>query len=216
MFFYRGVKAVASEDYSFAVNMYRVSASWAYKAAQYNLGVMYFRGDGVAVDKPLGMAWLALAAERGDREYVQAREAAYADMSAEEFAHANELWRELRKTYGDDSALKRARNRWQQVKTAATGSHLGEGTGPVLIGGRADLGRNTEVMGSASDNTRSGWGIVGVGAVDGSIAYRQMRESTNPYDVKFKQAPAGSVVVEDIIPSGETGPDARTRPTRFY
>ena len=195
-FFYNGVEAESKGDPKLAAGMFRVSASWAYKPAQYNLGVMYFKGDGVAQDKALGMAWLALAAERSeDGAYAAARDAAYADMTTDEFARANVLWREMRKTYGDASALKRARNRWLQSRAAKTGSHVGGGTGPLAVGGRAGQPtRNTAQTASFS--------ITGAGAVDASIAYRQLLESDDPYNVKFKER-KGTVTVEDAIPIGD-------------
>ena len=42
-FYFDAVRAIAGKDYSFAINMYEVSASWAYKPAQYNLGVIYLK-----------------------------------------------------------------------------------------------------------------------------------------------------------------------------
>ncbi len=67
-----------------------------------------------------------MAAERDDKAYAAARDTAYTKMSGEEFERANVLWRDLRETYGDDTALKRAKTRWLQMRRAATGSHLGE------------------------------------------------------------------------------------------
>jgi hypothetical protein len=58
------------------------------------------------------------------------------------------------------------------------------------------------------------FGITGPGAVDGSIAFRQLRESDNPYDAKFKQQPVGTVTVEDVIPIGD-GVQRHERETRF-
>lgn len=206
-FFYKAARAASREEYKFAIDMYRVSASWAFKPAQYNLGVMYFNGEGVAVDRALGMAWLALAAERDDKDYASARDIAYTKMSSEEFARANELWRDLRKTYGDQVALTRAKNRWLQVRRAATGSHLGAGMGPLLVGGRNTIGRNTF----------SAFDVTGAGAIDGSIAYRRSREADNPYDDKLKQ-PTGTVTVQDVIPGGD---DVKSvppggKPSHFY
>ena len=37
MFFYKAANAANKENYAFAAQMYRLSASWAYKPAQYNL-----------------------------------------------------------------------------------------------------------------------------------------------------------------------------------
>lgn len=225
MFFGKGVTAVNKKDYKFAVQMYQTSATWAYKPAQYNLGVIYFTGEGnVAADHALGMAWLALAAERGDPDYVAARDSAYTRMSDEEFERANVLWREMKKTYGDEVALKRAEKRWRQVRNEATGSHLGAGTGPVAVGGRDKTGMNvvndprSPTTSVANTSTQSAFGITGAGAVDGSIAYRQLRESDNPYDAKFTQ-PSGDVKVLDIIPIGESvkrKPESGREPPHFY
>jgi hypothetical protein len=195
-FFYRAVEAEKRGDTGFAADMFRVAASWAYKPAQYNLGIMYFKGEGVAQDKALGMAWLALAAERSeDHAYAAARAVAYAEMSADEFARANVLWREMRRTYGDATALRRAQNRWLQTRAEMTGSRVGGGTGPLAVGGRTGVSNPRTKMVTAFD-------IQGAGTADGTLAYRQLRESDNPYDVKFKE-PSGTVTVEDVIPIGD-------------
>jgi hypothetical protein len=154
------------------------------------------------------MAWFALAAERGDADYVQARELLYADLGKDEFAHANEIWRELKTTYGDDTALARAKMRWAHVRAEMTGSPVGSpgnlkvgsasgGVHPVRVG---PTGRS-EVNGFAT----AAFGVLGGSSEDGSIAYRQLRESDNPYDPKFEWRtspnPEGTVTVDPIVPS---------------
>jgi hypothetical protein len=124
-FFLRGARAFRTKDYQFTIQMYEVAASWAYKPAEYNLGVMYARGQGIPADLPRGMAWMALAAERNEKHYIDAREAVYAEMTKEQFDQANVIWRELKKTYGDEVALRRAKARWAEVRARATGSHVG-------------------------------------------------------------------------------------------
>ena len=205
-FFSEGVTAVRKNDYKYAIDRYEAAASWAYKPAQYNLGVIYFTGaGGIPENHALGLAWLALAAERGDKTYVAARDTAYTKTTDQEFAHANELWRDMKKTYGDKVALKRAETRWRQVRNSATGSHLGAGMGHLSVGGRDRSGVNVvnnpknPTSTVANTATQSAAGITGADAVDGSVAYRQMRESDNPYDVKFKEA-TGEVKVLDVIP----------------
>ena len=96
-YFLRGAEAYRKADFKFAIQMYQVAASWAYKPAEYNLGVMYARGQGTDVDLPRAMAWMALAAERNDKHYIDARETVYASLSQEQFAQANEIWRELKR-----------------------------------------------------------------------------------------------------------------------
>src|SRR4051812_29782948 len=44
-YFKLGASAFQHKDYAHAVKMYEVAASWAYKPAQFNLGVMYARGQ---------------------------------------------------------------------------------------------------------------------------------------------------------------------------
>jgi len=220
-FFARGVKAVRKNDYEFAIDMYQVAASWGYKPAEYNLGVIYFKGEGgVPVDHPRGMAWFALAAERGDEDYVNARETAFAAMTAEEFARANVIYRELKTRYGDDVALDRAKQRWLQVRNEATGSHIGGATGPVLVGGRNMSGGNvvsnpndpTAAVANSITNTAAG--ITGAGAADGTLVYRALRETDNPYDPKLY---SGSVKVEPIVPYGGDAPASNdpVPPLRF-
>lgn len=201
-FFYRAVDAMKHQQYKFAIDMYETSASWAYKPAQYNLAVMYLNGEGVAIDKSRAMAWAALAAERGDQEYIDAREVIYAELSKDEFAKANEIWRDLKKTYADDVALERAKTRWAQVKAGITGSRVGS-VGNLKVGA---IGTNTKLIrmrpnakSETDGNAVSGASLLAGGSIDGTTAYKQLRESANPYDPKFKQ-PIGTATVEPIVP----------------
>ncbi len=201
-YFYRAVDAVKRKQYRFAVDMYRASASWAYKAAQYNLAVMYANGEGVPADRPLAMAWAALAAERNDTDYVRARELIYAQLSADEFTKANEIWRDLKKTYGDAVALERAKMRWAQVKANMTGSRVGAiGNLKVGSGGKNVKPVNIGASGRSEldGNSFSAFGILTGGSIDGATAYQQLRESNNPYDPKFKQD-SGTATIEPIVP----------------
>ena len=206
-YFLLGADAFRRGNFAFAIQMYQVSASWAYKPSEYNLGVMYARGQGIAQDLPRALAWMALASERNEKHYVDAREAVYAEMSKEQFEQANVVWRELKPTYGDDVALRRAKARWAEVRASMTGSRVGSagnlqvGTpdpGSVnpslfLMRGRAvpeahpglspqnvkGDGVGARSAGSTSAEVLGGQGTPGV------VAYRQLRESDNPYDPKF-------------------------------
>ena len=216
VFFLRAASAVVAKDYPFAVDMYKVAASWAYKPAEYNLAVMYFRGEGVPVDRPLAMAWIALAAERGDQDYIDARELIYSQLSAAEFAQANEIWRDLKKSYGDEVALKRAKARWLEVRNNVTGSHVGS-IGHLLVGNGDNSGHlgnlSPDMSSTASPFSDTPFGMTGSSTVDGSIAYRQLHASDNPYDPKFEVRP-GTATVEPIIPLHDldTGDQDDSRP----
>ncbi|QDE40946.1 hypothetical protein FIV34_17865 [Luteibacter pinisoli] len=91
------------------------AAAWASKPAQYALGVMYFNGDHAEKNRPLGLAWLALAAERHSPDYEPAFVDAYGKVSPQELAQANAYWQDLKKTYGDDVAATRAKNRFDRA-----------------------------------------------------------------------------------------------------
>jgi len=133
-FFTLGAQAFRKGDYRHAIDMYKVAASWAYKPAEYNLAVMYFKGQDVPVDRPLGAAWMILAAERGDSRYVQARDMMVTLLDKSEFMQTDEYWGELKKSYGDAVALRRARAQWAWVKTHQTGTRVGGATGELAVG----------------------------------------------------------------------------------
>ena len=202
-YFLLAVHAFRKDDFKFAIQMYEVAAAWAFKPAEYNLAIMYSRGQGIPVDLPRGMAWMALAAERDEKRYVDAREAVYAEMTPEQFEQANGIWRELKKTYGDEVALRRAKARWAQVKSSMTGSRVGSvgnlsvGT-PNPNGGDPSSAKRTIVPPGVTyvRSTASSAAEVTMGTgVDGSIAYHQLRESDNPYDPKFQTSALGRATV---------------------
>lgn len=208
-YFMSAVAALNKNQYKFAVDMYKTSASWAYKPAQYNLAVMYAKGEGIAADRPLALAWATLAAERGEKPYVNARELIKSQLTAAEIAKAQDLLADLSKTYADDVALRRAKGRWAQVKAAMTGSHVGA-VGNLQVGGagqHAPPRTSSETTGSTLDgNTSSAFGILRGGSTAGSIAYGQFRASDNPYDEKFERHEGGTATVEPIVPLPEQKP----------
>jgi hypothetical protein len=180
--------------------MYEVAAAWAYKPAEYNLAIMYARGQGIPIDLPRGMAWMALAAERNEKRYVDAREVIFAELTKEQFEQANGIWRELKKTYGDEVALRRAKTRWAQVKASMTGSRVGS-VGNLSVGmPNANMGdpsnqKNQKAGHDVHTSAGTAGEITGGNGVDGSIAYRQLRESDNPYDPKFRPGAIGTATV---------------------
>ena len=210
-FFFEGVRAIMNGDYRHAVEMYKIAASWAYKKAEYNLGVIFANGEGgVHQDLPQALAWMMLAAEREDgsnehKTYLAARERIKKACDPSEIAKAEELVTFLNSTYGDEHALPRAKARWHNVLTSATGSHVG------FIGGNLQIGGLSPTPNSNPASSKGGSGKYGTGGnvvsaasltgghgVDGSIAYRELRETDNPYDPKFD---TGTVTVEEPIPA---------------
>jgi TPR repeat protein len=112
-YFQKGLDAYRKHQGAAAIDAWQTSASWAMKDAQYNLGLAYFKGDGVAADRPRGLAWLALAAERKNATMQASLAAAWDSASDAEHQQANAIWRELKKQYGDDVALPKAKKRFE-------------------------------------------------------------------------------------------------------
>lgn len=228
-FFAYGVQAVRKGDYRHAIDMYKVAASWAYKPAEYNLGVMYFKGQGVPADRARGAAWMILAAERGDSLYVKARDLMVTALTRTEFQHTDRIWNQLKPTYGDAVALRRARARWAQVKADTTGSRVGAAASEYLmVGGSASEaaprthGSNPSTGAIGAPPAHTGWDVFkGAAVTDGSVAYQQFQQSSNPYDPVFLRDHAGSVTVEPLQPvkpekvkKNNKGTDGSAQPMR--
>ncbi|MBU6416812.1 MAG: SEL1-like repeat protein [Xanthomonadaceae bacterium] len=205
-YFNLGVQAFKKGDYRHAIDMYKVAASWAYKPAEYNLAIMYFKGQGVPVDRARGAAWMVLAAERGDPLYIKARDLMITALTKAAFARTDEIWNQLKPTYGDAVALRRAKARWAQVKAATTGSRVGAAASEYLMVGGTPVapsthGSNPSTGAIGAPPAVTGWGVFkGALVTDGSVAYRQFQQSDNPYDPVFLKGRSGTVTVEGLTP----------------
>lgn len=104
-----------SGQYQAARQMLELAAGWGNKAAQRALGVAYFNGDGLLLDRPLGLAWLALAAERKEPAAAMLYNSALARASADERRTAVRILARLRGRYADDVAALRADRRFQRT-----------------------------------------------------------------------------------------------------
>lgn len=103
--------------YMAMLQMLEESASWANKDSQYVLGLTYFNGDvpGIPQNRPLGLAWLALAAERKTPQYALTYAAARARATPDEIQDASGLWQRMRMKYGDSVAAPRAVRRFNHA-----------------------------------------------------------------------------------------------------
>ena len=228
-YFGLGVQAIREGDYRHAVDMYKVAASWAYKTAEYNLGIMYFKGQGVPVDRPRGTAWMILAAEGGNTFFVKARDLMVTALTKPEFQQTDEIWNQLKPTYSDAVALQRAKARWAQTRASATGTRVGAtGSEYLMVGNAGSAVRSTMVASSDTKNalptlrgtvgtppTATGWGVFNSGSIeDGSVSYQQFQQSDNPYDPIFVKNKTGNVMVEPLQPvkTGEEGAPKSSAP----
>ncbi|MBB5360756.1 hypothetical protein HDE76_004004 [Rhodanobacter sp. ANJX3] len=90
------------------------AAYWASKDAQFALGLMYFNGDmqGIPANRPLALAWLALAAERNDFDHQRSYAIARAKSSEQDIQASDALLKKMQSTYGDKVAGLRAMRRF--------------------------------------------------------------------------------------------------------
>ena len=77
-----------------AVKWYRLAAEQGYARAQYNLGISYYNGEGVAEDNVQAYKWLHIASKRGIKGAAKDREDTAEVMTSGEIAEAQKLARE--------------------------------------------------------------------------------------------------------------------------
>ena len=131
-YFQKGLDYYKKQQIPAAIQAWETAAGWAMKDAQYNLGLLYYKGDGVPQDRPRGLAWLALAAERKNPALQSSLAAAWDEASEAEHNGANAIWRDLRKQYGDEVALPRARKRFETELGQMSGSRAGSGNARIV------------------------------------------------------------------------------------
>lgn len=162
------------------------AAHWASKPAQYILGLMYFNGDEGPANRPLGVAWLALAAERHDPHFEGAFIRAYRESTPAERAQADVYWRDLRKDNGDLVAGTRAHRRYLAAMRDITAvsifggsifidgitppvgdpaGNFGDGTVTSRAGGQPGFSVERKIAKAGDDYFRNMVGTVTVGAV---------------------------------------------------
>lgn len=167
------------QRYGYAQKFFTTAASWASKPAQYVLGIMALAGDHQPVNRPLALAWLALAAERPQSDFESAYKSAYASATAAERQAAERLLATMRPTYGDATAAVRAEKRYAQGMAEL--SRLNSGGSNYCMEGVTSLAQSsmtpdpsqcapTQVVANAIDkaavNVFDGWtGHVTVGVL---------------------------------------------------
>lgn len=202
-FYIQGMNAYQQGDLTHALNRLKLSAYWAYAPAAYNLGVMYFQGEGgIPMNRPLGTAWMFIAAEQGNAQYIAARHMLVTKLSYSERTQALQDYRRLEQKYGDNVAMHRAKGQWALVKSQQTGSRVGHGVGESQVGIFDPHDRSALY----SMMNTPGSGLTQQGSVEGAMAYRQFQQSDDPYSPIFLKQRSGAVDVGPLqqIPSKDS------------
>jgi len=111
-FYCLGTQTYGLGRYDSSQRFFKNAASWASKPAQYVLGVMALNGDHQPVNRPLALAWFALAAERPNSRFQEAHDTAWKNATDSERKAAEQLLVGMRPIYGDATAAPRAQQRY--------------------------------------------------------------------------------------------------------
>ena len=96
-----GVDAYNNGDYETALKEWKELAEKGNVAAQKDLGFMYSKGQGVALDYAQAFAWYTVAVSQGNEAARRSREIISEEMSQDKIARGKELAKQLYKdVYG--------------------------------------------------------------------------------------------------------------------
>lgn len=121
-----GLDAYRAGHYFSAMSKFRNAARWADKLAQFNLGVMYLKGQGADPEPARAWAWFELAAERGYPHMVEIADQVWASLDESGQARARRIYEEeLLQRYGDAVAVPKTASYLRREQRRATGSRVG-------------------------------------------------------------------------------------------
>jgi TPR repeat protein len=86
-----GMAAYNRGDYVPAIGLFRPLAEQGNPSAQSVLGVMYWKGQGVAKSSARAFMWFSLAAARGDRKAKVELQAISKEISAQDLSRAHDM-----------------------------------------------------------------------------------------------------------------------------
>jgi hypothetical protein len=120
-----GLHAFANKAYGEAHEYFRRAASYADKASMAMLAEMYWKGLGVPQDRPIGYAWMDLAAERLYPNFTILRERYWSELDTGEQDDAIRRGQALLAEFGDDAARPRMERVLRRESRQVTGSRTG-------------------------------------------------------------------------------------------
>jgi len=94
------LKIYDSKNYTEAFSMFESLAKIGEPSAQHSLWVMYSNGEGVKKDFYQGFAWLAVAADSGDEDFIKEREDVLAQLTDKQRKKAEKEAKEKIALYG--------------------------------------------------------------------------------------------------------------------
>jgi hypothetical protein len=136
-----GMKKWHAGRYRAALEDLKDAAGWASKNAQYTLGMIYFNGHHVPVNRALGLAWLMLSAERKHpHRFKVVLVSAYLAATPAQRDEAKALFQRMRPRYSDAFAAKRAERRYTRAMRRSVRSWSGTAGTRLCIFGLTTMG----------------------------------------------------------------------------
>jgi hypothetical protein len=120
-----GLHAFHIKKYDEACEYFRRAATYADKASMAMLAEMYWKGLGVARDRPIAYAWMDLAAERLYPNFTILRERYWSELDKAEQDDAVERGQALLAEFGDDAAKPRMEKVLRKESRHITGGRTG-------------------------------------------------------------------------------------------
>jgi hypothetical protein len=130
---FEGLEALEAGDRKIAFRHFVRAARYGDKMSQAMVAEMHWLGIGTRADRPLGYAWMDLAAERLYEPLLVKREIYWRSLSAAAQARALEVGRAVYDEYGDDVALPRLKQLLDRGRRSMTGSRVGSQVGTQTI-----------------------------------------------------------------------------------
>ncbi len=98
--FEAGLTAYRANDFGTAYQAFHQAAIHGDETAQFNIGVMYYRGHGVAKDLVKAYSWIELSIQRGNLANIRALSALTVKLSPSQIQAAHELSADLAREHG--------------------------------------------------------------------------------------------------------------------
>ena len=120
-----GMENYAKGHYKEAFHYFQLAAYYADKPSQGMVAEMYWKGQGVDVDRAEAYAWMDLAAERYYKDLIIERERYLNELTPAEQELSIEKGQSVYKKYGDAVAQRRLKNVLERKRRFITGSRTG-------------------------------------------------------------------------------------------
>lgn len=128
-----GLHHFTNGRYAVALSAFQRAAEYGDKPAQAMIAEMYWTGTGVKADRPIGYAWMDLAAERLYANFLILREKYWEQLTPAEREEALRRGAGLLAKYGDDVAKPRLNDVLTRQRRSMTGGRTGGAVPQAVI-----------------------------------------------------------------------------------